>query len=82
MEKRMSPYLNIPKHAPSRDFMVRQAVLNAIATRFPHTLATEGLRAAATALARNTDNPGVAGVVREWVGKEYSLLASRYSEAA
>ncbi len=65
---------------PSRAFLIQQSVLNAIATRYPHTLHTEGLIAAAKEFARHTGCDAVADLKREWVRKEYSLLAARYQE--
>ena len=75
----MSPYLNIPKHAPSRDFMVRQAVLNATAMTFIGMSPARALRA------MDYEQYGSAFYLTrffERVRREYRLLASRYSEAA
>lgn len=66
--------------APSREFMIRQAVLNATSALFPNLTK---MRGAAHVLDQTTfGGAGVGSLLSSAVRDEYHALASRYQVAA
>lgn len=65
----------------SREFLVRQAVLNAGAKRFPVTHRIDGSLGSVGWLHHYTE-AGVPRLIADWVLHEYRILTSQYSVAA
>lgn len=68
---------------PSRSFLIQQATLNAIASRFPLTLSEQGFRVAAhcfTDLPKEYPYTGEQQMLRD-VGREFRKLVAQYEIA-
>lgn len=65
---------------PSRDFMVRQAVLNAAAKKYPSTYRHHGSIGAVREIYSWGDIS--ANGVGDWILEEYRVLAAEYEVAA